>query len=235
MRPDRPLVAKSHREIVDPTAYFLPRIDRFQTDGNLKAAIDEANLGLKAMPEEARLYAQRGLLRFELIRGKGSKLGEVAQKAIREDAEAAAKDEKLVAESAYILGLLEEELGNLVEAEKQYRQALKMHQGMADDAGRYRVALARLLLRDRPEVDAPAPKLNPDEKKKDDKAGARLERDLEPNVRLDDFLAGSRAGQRQGHGRPYRHRRRPRRLAVSQPHRKLRRARTYQRCHRPVQ
>ena len=179
------LIAKSHREIVDPTAYFLPRIDKFQADGNLKAAIDEANLGLKAMPEEARLFAQRGLLRFETIRGKGPKLGEVAEKAIREDAEAAAKDEKLVAESAYILGLLEEELGKLVEAEKQYRQALKMHQGLADDAGRYRVALARLLLRDRPEVDAPAaPKLNPDEKKKEDKAGARLDRDLEPKVRV---------------------------------------------------
>ncbi|MSU79361.1 MAG: hypothetical protein EXS16_14885 [Gemmataceae bacterium] len=179
------LIAKSHREIVDPTAYFLPRIDKFQADGNLKAAIDEANLGLKAMPEEARLFAQRGLLRFETIRGKGPKLGEVAEKAIREDAETAAKDVKLIAESAYILGLLEEELGKLVEAEKQYRQALKMHQGLADDAGRYRVALARLLLRDRPEVDAPAaPKLNPDEKKKEDKAGARLDRDLEPNVRV---------------------------------------------------
>jgi tetratricopeptide (TPR) repeat protein len=110
-----------------------------------------------------------------MIRGLGAKAPDDEQKAIRADAETARKDEKVAAESAYIEGLLEEELGKWTEAEKLFRQALKLSPGMTDDAGKYRVALARLLLRDRPEVVAPlAPAPPADEKKKDDKAGAGI-------------------------------------------------------------
>ena len=163
------LAIKSHKELTDPSAYYLPRMEKFQYDGNLKAALDEANTSLKAMPDEARLYAQRGLIRYEMIRGKGPKASAAVQKDIRADAATAAKDEKWVAEAAYLVGLLEEEIGNFSEAEKLYRQAIKMHQGPSDDAGKYRVALARLLLRD-PSEAAPAPA--DDEKKKADKVGA---------------------------------------------------------------
>ena len=63
--------------------------------------------------------------------------------------------------------MLEEALQNWPEAEKNYREALKLHQGPPEDAGKYRVSLARLLLRDRggDAVIAPA---QPEEKKKDD-------------------------------------------------------------------
>jgi hypothetical protein len=180
------LAQKSHNELIDPRAYYLPRIDRFHAEGNNKAALDEANLALKAIPANAHLFAQRGLIRFELVRGKGSKIPEAAQKEIRADAASAGKDEKLAGESAYIVGLLEEELGNWTEAEKFYRQAIKTDTGMDDNAGKYRVALARLLLRDRPDVvpaiPAPAP-ADEDKKKKDDKDGAALQErtiDLHP-------------------------------------------------------
>ncbi len=164
------LALRSHKELVDPNAFYLPRIDRFRAEGNPRAALDEANTALKAMPEEARLFAQRGLIRFELVRGKGPKVAEAAQKTIRADAQRAGKDEKLAAESAYLVGLLEEELGNWDEAEKLYRQAIKMYPAMDETAGKYRVALARLLLRDREET--PAAPAGDEKKKKDDKVGA---------------------------------------------------------------
>ena len=40
-------------------------------------------------------------------------------------------------------------MGHLFEAEKEYRQALKLHKGSSDDLGKIRIALARILQRDR--------------------------------------------------------------------------------------
>jgi hypothetical protein len=157
-------VANAQREITDPTIYYLPRIENFRADQNFKAAIDEANTALKAMPDDARLYAKRGLIRFEAVRGK---VPDDVQKEIRADAATAAKDEKVAAESTHLVGLLEEALQNWPEAEKNYRDALKLHQGMPEDAGKYRISLARLLLRDRSGDPVVAPP-QPEEKKKDD-------------------------------------------------------------------
>jgi hypothetical protein len=166
------LARKSQKELTDPNEHYLPRMEQFLAAGNLKAALAEAIVALKAMPTDARLFAQRGLIRYEMVRGKGAKIPDEAQKEIRADAATARKDEKAAAESAYLVGLLEEELGNWAEADKLYRQAIKLHVGAPDDAGKYRVALARLLLRDPPEGGAaPAPADN-DKKKKDDKVGA---------------------------------------------------------------
>ena len=129
----------------------------FQAEGNVTAALAEANLALKAIPDNASLHAQRALIRLDSIQGKGAKAAAAVQKAIRDDAEAAAKDKKLAAEAAYIVGSLEEELGNMVQAEKLYRAAIEAHPAQDDAGGKYRVALARLLLRDRPDVGDPAP------------------------------------------------------------------------------
>ena len=163
------LARRSHKEITDPTEYYLPRVAQFQAEGNLKAALAEANLALKVMPTDARLFAQRGLIRYEMVRGAGTKIPDEAQKDIRADADVAGKDARFAADSAYLVGLLEEELGNWTEAEKLYRQAIKTDNSMNDEGGKYRVALARLLLRDRPEAPAvtPAP-ANEEKKKKDD-------------------------------------------------------------------
>ena len=73
----------------------------------------------------------------------------MAQKEIRQDAEAAAKSADAAPEAAYVLGLLEEELGNYDQAEAEYRKAIKTHQGNTEQGSRYIIALARLLQRDR--------------------------------------------------------------------------------------
>ncbi|MBI2809132.1 MAG: hypothetical protein HYX68_29470 [Planctomycetes bacterium] len=159
---------KSHAEITDPHVYYIPRMDRFRADEKLTDALAEANVALKAMPAEAVLYARRALIRIDLIKGKGPKIDDEAQKLIRADADAAKKDDKFAGESAYILGRLQEEMHQWAEAEKDFRMAIKLNEdakGSADDAGRYRVALARILLRDRDA--APA-----EEKKKDNKDAA---------------------------------------------------------------
>lgn len=172
------LAQQSLKELTDPQAYYVPRIDRFQNENNLKAALTEANVAIKAMPEEPRLYAVRGLVRYELVRGQAPKIPETSQKAIREDAETAGKDEKLAPEANYIVGLLEESLGNWPEAEKLYKMAIKMNEDKmlnADDAGKYRIALARLLLRDRSELppieEKKIEEKKIDEKKNEDKKG----------------------------------------------------------------
>ena len=145
------------KEFTQADTYYLPRAERFADDGNYKKAEEVLTLGLKAMPDNPRLLALRGLVRLEDARASGSKTkisGDV-QKAIRSDAEAAAKDESAAAHAAFVLGQLEEELGNWDQAEKEYRNAIKTHKGNADDASRYVIALARLLQRER--VGSPAP------------------------------------------------------------------------------
>lgn len=145
-------------ELTNPTAFYLPRIDQLQAGGQIKSAQEELAVALKVMPNDPRLLAQRALLRLDEFRGSG-KIPADTQTAVRQDAAAALKSPPAAAEGAYVLGLLEEEIGNYDHAEKLYRQALKAHQGEPDDANRYRIALARVLQRERGPVFAPpAPK-----------------------------------------------------------------------------
>ncbi|MBI3823755.1 MAG: hypothetical protein HY289_13885, partial [Planctomycetes bacterium] len=174
----------SHKQLVDPKAYYLDRTAMFRSKGDLNAALGEATLAIKAIPDNGLLFAERAHIRFDMIHGKKDKTPEQA-KDIRDDAKSAAEamNAKQPAESAYIVGLLEEELGNTAEAEKHYREAMKLHPANDDIAGKYSVALGRLLLRERTEGAAPVapvPPPAPDEEKKkkddkkDDKMGLRL-------------------------------------------------------------
>ncbi|MBI1833094.1 MAG: tetratricopeptide repeat protein, partial [Planctomycetes bacterium] len=167
------LAHDSHRELVDPNEYYVKQIKGFLAASNANAALGEASLGLKAIPGNALLYSQRAMIRYEMIRGKGPKAAKLAEGDIRADAAGAAADAKLKAEAKFIEGLLEEELGNLDVAEKLYKDAIDMHQGDPDGAARYRVARARLLLRDRTQTApaaAPAP-ADDEKKKKEEKVG----------------------------------------------------------------
>ncbi len=144
-------------ELTDARAYYLPQIERLHAAGNVGAALAETDRALKALPANGRLLAERAALRLEAQRAKGKLSGE-AQKQIRDDAAAAAKNPGTAAEGAYVLGLLEEELGQYAKAEAHFRDAIKAYKG-SDDAAtvRYRIALARVLLQDRPAAAAPAP------------------------------------------------------------------------------
>ncbi len=152
-------------ELTDARAYYLPQIAALEAAGNLKGALDETDLALKVLPGDGRLLAERGLLRLESLRGK-LKLDAPGQAEIRKDAEAAVKTDNGAADGAYLLGLLDESLDQFGKAEEHFRQALKAHKGSADEASRYRVALARVLLRDRPAVAAPPAAEDAPEKKK---------------------------------------------------------------------
>ncbi len=161
------LAQQSLKELTDPHAYYIKRMDQYRGEENFDAALAEANLALKAIPEDARLNAHRALIRFELMRHKRAKVTADDQKAIRDDAEIVGKDDKLGAESSFLFGQLEDELGNMPEAEKLYKKAIKLHEDMKgppDNAGKYRVALGRLLLKDRTEV----PEKKDEEKKKEE-------------------------------------------------------------------
>jgi hypothetical protein len=157
-------------ELTDATAYYLPYIGELRGSGLTDLAKQELATALKAMPDDGRLLAQRALFQLEEARTTG-KFAADQQAAVRKDAELAMKNPKTAAEGTFVLGLLEEELGNYGQAEQLFRQALKTHQGTADEAARYRIALARVLQRDRVPATTPAPKK--EEKKSADAASAQ--------------------------------------------------------------
>lgn len=191
------------QELTDPAAYFLPRAERQAADGNVAEALDTLSRGLQALPGNAKLLARRSLLRVDSVLGAAQKPGKKipadVEKAIRDDATAALKGAKDGADAAYALGLLEEALGHLNKAEEYYRQAIEMRQG--EDASRYKIALARLLLRDRDSADAdvptePAPKKDDAPKKDEDKKAAAADNadaeEMEPaasEISADDLRA----------------------------------------------
>jgi hypothetical protein len=145
---------QSLKELTDPTAYYLPRAERHLADGRLKVALDELNTGLKVLPGHPELLMKRAQVLFDAARSQG-KIDDATQKLIRDDAQAAAKNAKLAAESYFLVGRLEEQNGAWLKAEENYRQAVKLA-GAGDQGDRYRAALARLLQRDRPAGAAPA-------------------------------------------------------------------------------
>jgi hypothetical protein len=179
---------RSLKEATDATAYFWPRVEKQYDEGNLKGAFEELEISLKALPNDGRLLAFRSLVRLEMARPTGKeKIADDIQQQVRKDAQAALKDPSAAAEGAFVLGRLEEELGRWSQAEGHYRDALlKAPKDKPDEASRYRVALARLLQRDRPtalpqaagepgEVNPPKKEDNKDDLKKDDPKDAREE------------------------------------------------------------
>ena len=157
------------KEMTDPAAYYLPRAERKIAEGQLKPAVDDLNAGLKVLPSDSRLLLKRAEVELQAALAQG-KVDEAAQKAIREDAEAARKDAALAAESYYVVGRLEEHIGDLAKAESDYREALKLG-GQGAQGDRYRIALARVLQRERANNE-PLPEPAPQEDASQDDAPA---------------------------------------------------------------
>jgi tetratricopeptide (TPR) repeat protein len=169
------------RELRDPSAYYLPRAEMLHNEGRLQAALAILNNGLKAMPDNGRLLGLRALVNVELA-ASPKQLKEV-EKQVRADAKRAQDDTAAAAAGFYALGRLEEDLGRLVQAEQDYRQALKVNKGGLAEANRYRLALARLLQREAPAAEAtPAPA-------KGGAAGEESEEDEGEQVRISQPLA----------------------------------------------
>jgi tetratricopeptide (TPR) repeat protein len=136
-------------ELTNPQAYYLPQIERLRAAGDINGALAEIDRALNAMPGDGTLLSQRGLVRLESQRTRG-RLSPAVQKQIRADAQAAVNSPSGGGDGAYVLGLLEEELGRYAEAEAHFRDAIKTHQGDEEAVVRYRAALVRVLLQHRP-------------------------------------------------------------------------------------
>jgi len=167
------------RELSDPAAYYLPRAERLRALGDFRGALAELDAAVQANSQDGRLLALRGLVLLE--RHPMGKLDPASQKLIRQDAEAARKDPRTAAAGAYVLGRLDEELGNLDGAKKHYRAALEAHKGSPDEASRFIIALARVLHRDRGVVPV-APAALPEPKSPDAKEPKIGQRPMQPTV-----------------------------------------------------
>lgn len=170
------LVRRSHSELTDPTAYYLPRVERLREE-NLGEALKEIGAALEALGNDPQLLAQRGLLKLETSQGKTDP--QLAD-AVRKDAEAALANSKTAVTGAFLLGRLAESTGDFDNAEKLYRKAIEASKGDDERAAAIRLALGRLLLKERtgsaaepadapePKKDEkPAPKKDTPEEKKD--------------------------------------------------------------------
>jgi hypothetical protein len=137
------------KEAADPGSTVAARASELEAQGKGREAWQVIDRGLKEMPtNKGALLVQRCKLAFEAARSKGPlDASDPLVAAARDDAGAAVKEG--LAEGHYCMGRLDEELGQLGDAEKDYRAALKAHGALDADGSRYRVALARVLLRQR--------------------------------------------------------------------------------------
>ncbi|MFO0842520.1 MAG: hypothetical protein U0797_09010 [Gemmataceae bacterium] len=135
------------REAAAPAATAAGRAAELESQGNRKEALALLERALKTLPDpKGPLYVQRARVALAEARAKGALAANdplVAE--ARRDAERAR-----TAEGAYLLGRIAEELGNPAEAVGHYRTALRAHNQDDAQGSRYRIALARALLRARP-------------------------------------------------------------------------------------
>lgn len=148
---DRARCDAALKEVSDPAGAIAAKARELDLQGKSSEALAVLERGLKGLKDrKGALYAQRGRIAFEAARSKGPlTLTDPLVASATADAKAAAAEG--LAEGHYALGRIEEELGRPAEAEKAYRSALKAHGEKADEDGaRYRVALARVLLKQQP-------------------------------------------------------------------------------------
>ncbi len=141
------VAVKALEELTRPTEFYLPHARALHDagkDAEALAALDEA---LKIFSKDnAPLLALRSLVRLGLARdqakGKLTPDDVALAKKDADDAVAAG-----LPEGHFALGRIAEELNDLATARKSYEAARKAHDAPDDEGNRYRVALARVLLK----------------------------------------------------------------------------------------
>lgn len=145
----QPTVQKALKELTDPAAYYLPKAEELHENGKNKEALDVLAEAAKVFPKDnAALLPLRSLVRLDLAREKGKGKIDPADALVadaKKDAETAAAAGS--AEGHYALGRIAEESGNLADAKASYAKALAAHADKDDAGSRYRLALARVLLK----------------------------------------------------------------------------------------
>jgi hypothetical protein len=138
------------REVSNPAAYLTSQAQLWYDHGQMDTALALLKRAERVLPanEHGKLLAQRSLIELDAARSKSKGTlppTEPLLIAARKDADAAAKTG--LAEGHYAAGRIAEELGQMDEAAKSYRAALAAHGNQMDaSGGRYRMALARVLL-----------------------------------------------------------------------------------------
>lgn len=150
-------------ELTDPNYYYIPRADDFRLANRFDDAMSVANIGIdafKGTKKDGSLLAMRSLIQLDqakaLVRGGRINPKDARVLAADKDAEAAIAAGAR-AEGFYAQGRVAEELANWAKAQRAYRQALAAASTADREvSSRYRVALARVLLK--------IPNLPPEEK-----------------------------------------------------------------------
>jgi hypothetical protein len=138
------------KEVSNPAAYLTSQAQLWYDHGQMEAALDALKRAEKvlAAKEHGKLWAQRSLIELDAARSKTKgplPPTEPLLVAAQKDAEAAVKAG--MAEGHYAEGRIAEELGQMDSAIKSYRAAVAAHGNQLDaEGGRYRMALARVLL-----------------------------------------------------------------------------------------
>src|SRR5262249_6171712 len=133
------------KEVSNPAATIARRADDLASHNRTSEALAVLKKGLEVVPgKKGELYAQRARIGLEglVSRGKLEK-DDPDVAAVRKDAKVAADDG--LAEGHFVLGRLDEELGNLKEAIASYRAAVKLNNKLDEQGSRYSAALARAL------------------------------------------------------------------------------------------
>jgi tetratricopeptide (TPR) repeat protein len=185
---------ESRTDFIDPLVY-LRRAGDLEARGQLTAAVAELTVGLKAAPDHQKLLSRRAMLQVEAWRAgnPGKVPSDEVYKAVLADSEKAqaGADLQSKVEATFALGLLEEDRGNLKVAEDLYRAALVIAKDNApsDEVNRIRVALGRILQRER----TPAGQAVPNSRLEERKSGARGEESVasnqEPGENEDRFVS----------------------------------------------
>jgi hypothetical protein len=137
------------REVSAPAAVLAQRASELAARGKLAEARQAVGRSLEVVKgRKGPLYAQRAALALDEARAKGAvDASDPLVAAARKDAQTAATEG--LAEGHFLLGQVAEELGQADDAVRSYREAVRAHATLDEQGSRYRVALARALLKGR--------------------------------------------------------------------------------------
>jgi tetratricopeptide (TPR) repeat protein len=145
----RKQAAEALAEVTNPGADLARKADVLVAQGRQAEALALLNRGLKMVEgNKGELYAKRAMIALESARAKGPLTADdPLVVAARRDATAAAGEG--LANGHYAAGRIAEELGQIDEAIRSYRAAVAAHTAMDASGSRFRVALARALVKSR--------------------------------------------------------------------------------------
>lgn len=144
-------VQQARRALADPLDYYVPEARRATARGQYDQALARLEEGLAVFPKNTpaggALLAERSAVLLAQAQSQG-KVTRDNPRALEAGNEAkAAIAAKATAEGSYALGRWHEALGELEQARQAYEQAVAAHPALDVAGGRYRVALAQLLVR----------------------------------------------------------------------------------------